>query len=189
MLKMRQWQGTLNRMRAMQRHRDVGIEIGEQQQEHAIDQQTGTLAAQNRRNGTAQPQMGISAAGGAQQRPDSAIAAVAGVERRQSRLLAETDKEYIQASIFAFYKNEFFKRILIKLKISVLLWSGRATCRSCARKTPRTRAGPDSGGRRRQWGEGRVREVVECGGRWPTEGAPDWRLFAQHQRFAFIKYN
>ena len=58
MLKMRQWQGTLERVRAVQRHRDVAIDGSIE----VISQQTHC------RNGS-QPQMGISAVNSCRQ-PD-----------------------------------------------------------------------------------------------------------------------
>jgi hypothetical protein len=105
MLKMRQWQGTLNRMKAMQRHRDVGVEIGGNPAVENHQQQSGGGVEGHRRNGGSQPQMGI----GQQQRQrnGSGNEGRGGKEdgqnqqigdRRQSRLLAETDTEYIKVN-------------------------------------------------------------------------------------------
>lgn len=62
MLKMRQWQGTLDRVRAVQRHRDVAIdgsvEVISQQNHQNVDGLDSRPT--HRRNGS-QPQMGISA--------------------------------------------------------------------------------------------------------------------------------
>jgi hypothetical protein len=108
MLKMRQWQGTLNRMRAMQRHRDVGVETAagamtenHHQQQRSIDN-NGTIYGADGGEGNAfpiarpnghlhQPQMGIR---GGEIGAGENSTTIDG--RRQSHLLAETDKEYIQ---------------------------------------------------------------------------------------------
>nr|CAD2205309.1 unnamed protein product [Meloidogyne enterolobii] len=70
MLKMRQWQGTLERVRAVQRHRDVAIdgsiEVISQQNHQSID---GLDSKQTHRRNGSQPQMGISAVNSCRQ-PD-----------------------------------------------------------------------------------------------------------------------
>jgi len=72
MLKMRQWQGTLERVRAVQRHRDVAIdgsiEVISQQNHQSID---GLDSKQTHCRNGSQPQMGISAVNSCRQ-PDLA---------------------------------------------------------------------------------------------------------------------
>jgi hypothetical protein len=113
MLKMRQWQGTLNRMRAMQRHKDVGVEVAErgivgndaggQKKEEASEVHgreerlvEAALGQEVHRRLGSQPQMGLAGGGGGQR---ELLGDEGTAQTHQNRLLAETDSEYIKVGM------------------------------------------------------------------------------------------
>jgi hypothetical protein len=117
MLKMRQWQGTLNRMRAMQRHKDVGVEVaergignaivendaGRQKREEASEVHgreermvEAALGQEGHRRLGSQPQMGLAGGGGGQR---ELLGDEGTAQTHQNRLLAETDSEYIKVGM------------------------------------------------------------------------------------------
>ncbi|KAI3415749.1 hypothetical protein GPALN_005333 [Globodera pallida] len=91
MLKMRQWQGTLNRMHLVQRQKDVGVEQRRRSDDVVSDQQIGGAndGLQTHVRNTSYPQMGIGQEFGAMSPPSE-------YSSDNNRLMFETEREYIE---------------------------------------------------------------------------------------------
>uniref|UniRef100_A0A914HDQ0 PDZ domain-containing protein n=1 Tax=Globodera rostochiensis TaxID=31243 RepID=A0A914HDQ0_GLORO len=91
MLKMRQWQGTLNRMHLVQRQKDVGIEQRRRSDDVVSEQQIGAAndGFQTHVRNTSYPQMGIRQEFGAMSPPSE-------YSSDNNRLMFETEREYIE---------------------------------------------------------------------------------------------